>query len=88
MTGTGDPGELLRRSVVLAGHRTSISIERAFWDALKEIAAAEGVSLNRLVTDIDRARPGNLSSAVRLFVLQRARAGAPIACATTPPKRP
>ncbi len=62
--------------MVLAGHRTSLSLEDAFWRALKEIAATAGVSLNRLVEDIDRGRDpaANLSSAVRVFVLERTRA--------------
>ena len=60
-----------RRAVLIAGHRTSVSIEDAFGAALKEIAAADGTSLNRLVTAIDEARSGNLSSALRVHVLQR-----------------
>ena len=62
-----------RRAVLIAGHRTSVSIEDAFWTALKEIAAVDGISLNRLVTTIDEARSGNLSSAIRVHVLQRLR---------------
>jgi predicted DNA-binding ribbon-helix-helix protein len=60
-----------KRSITVAGHRTSISLEEAFWQALAEIAAARRVSLAGLVVEIDRARPAevNLSSAVRLFVL-------------------
>ncbi len=58
-----------KRSVDIAGHRTSVSIEEPFWDVLKEIAAAEGVSVNDLITRIDGARDGNLSSAIRVFVL-------------------
>ena len=69
-----------KRSVAIAGHRTSLSLEPAFWDALKAVARARGLSLNRLIEEIDRARadngaPGNLSSAVRVFVLEEARAG-------------
>lgn len=58
-----------KRSVLIAGHPTSVSLEDEFWTALKEIAEARGVSLNRLIAEIDRERSGNLSSAVRLFVL-------------------
>lgn len=69
-----DPGagEIRKRSVVIAGHRTSISVENAFWDALLAIASARGVSANQLITEIDRERQGNLSSAIRLFVLAEA----------------
>ena len=71
-------GRLRKRSVVIAGHRTSLSIEQPFWDALRGIAAARHISLNRLIEDIDRERTGggNLSSAVRVYVL-RAVAGRP-----------
>jgi len=64
-----------KRSVVIAGHRTSVSLEGEFWRALGEIAAARGISLNRLVNEIDRQRTGNLSSAIRLFVLRELQAG-------------
>lgn len=65
-----EPGSQSRkRSVLIAGHPTSVSVEDDFWAALKEIAEARGVSLNRLIAEIDRERGGNLSSAVRLFVL-------------------
>ena len=62
-----------RRAVILAGHRTSVSIEDAFWAALKEIADRDGVSVNSIVASIDVARSGNLSSAVRVYVLDRLR---------------
>lgn len=61
-----------KRSVVIAGHRTSISLENAFWRVLQEIAEDRGVSANQLITWIDRERQGNLSSAIRLFVLAEA----------------
>ncbi len=60
-----------KRSVEIAGHRTSLSLEQAFWRALKRIAARDGVSINRLIERIDRERGGNLSSAVRVYVLER-----------------
>ncbi len=60
-----------KRSVEIAGHRTSLSLEEAFWRALKRIAARDGVSINKLIEQIDRVRGGNLSSAVRIYVLKR-----------------
>jgi predicted DNA-binding ribbon-helix-helix protein len=66
---------IVKRSVRIAGHATSISLEAAFWQGLCDIAAARGVSLNALVTIIDAGRSGNLSSAIRLFVLDSAHSG-------------
>ena len=65
----GDASRLRKRSVVIAGHRTSLSLEQAFWEDLKAIAAQRGLSLARLLAEIDESRRGNLSSAARLFVL-------------------
>lgn len=62
---------LRKHSVTVAGHRTSISLEEAFWSALKEIAAAQGTSAHALIEEIDRSRQGNLSSAIRVYVLER-----------------
>ena len=63
---------IVKRSVVLSGHKTSISLEDAFWDGLKDIADARKVSVSSLVHDIDATRgENNLSSAVRQFVLGR-----------------
>ena len=62
-----------KHSVVIAGHRTSVSIETPFWDALKDIAAARGGSLNRLIAEIDESRAENLSSAIRVYVLGQIR---------------
>lgn len=64
---------LRKRSVIVAGHKTSLSLEDAFWDALKALAARDGIALGALIEDIDRGRAGNLSSAVRLYVLARLR---------------
>ena len=64
-----DAAEIKKRSVVIAGHRTSISLENAFWDALRDIADDRSISVNQLVTEIDRGRRGNLSSAIRTYVL-------------------
>jgi len=69
-----------KRSVMLAGHRTSISLEEEFWSALRELARTGNLSLNALVAKIDtdratRPTPPNLSSALRLHVLECARRG-------------
>ncbi len=62
-----------KHSLVIAGHRTSISLEAAFWDALKEIARGEGLSLAALVARVDATRgAANLSSALRVFALEKA----------------
>jgi len=63
------PGNIRKRSVVIAGHATSVSVEPAFWDELRDIAAAREMSVNQLIAEIDDKRTGNLSSAIRLFVL-------------------
>ncbi len=63
-------GAIKKRSVNIAGHRTSVSIEEPFWDALRDIAAREKKSVNDLIADIDGARDGNLSSAIRVYVLR------------------
>ncbi len=68
-------GELRKRSVVIAGHTTSVSLEQEFWDVLRELAESRGRSINQLVTEIDRERTGNLSSAIRVFVLNTLRHG-------------
>jgi predicted DNA-binding ribbon-helix-helix protein len=67
---------IAKRSLVIAGHRTSVSLEIEFWSALKEIAAAKRQSVAALIAAIDAGRRGeNLSSAIRLFVLRHHRAG-------------
>jgi len=58
-----------KRSVLIAGHPTSVSLEEEFWDALKAEAATRGVSVNALIEEIDAGRAGNLSSAIRVFIL-------------------
>jgi predicted DNA-binding ribbon-helix-helix protein len=64
------PTRPVKRSFSIAGHRTSISLEQAFWEALRDIAADEDRSLAAIVTDIDRDRAGaGLSGAVRVYVL-------------------
>jgi predicted DNA-binding ribbon-helix-helix protein len=69
----------VKRSVMIAGHSTSISLEPVFWDALREAAEAEGLPLNALVARIDADRIGgadapNLASAIRVWLFERARA--------------
>jgi predicted DNA-binding ribbon-helix-helix protein len=62
---------IVKRSIVLAGHKTSVSLEDAFWQALKEIARARNTTLSEIVAAIDdKQRQGNLSSSIRLFVLE------------------
>ncbi|MBS7541460.1 ribbon-helix-helix domain-containing protein [Ancylobacter lacus] len=61
---------VVKRSIVIAGHKTSVSLEDQFWDALKEIANNRRSTLSEIVASIDSGRnQGNLSSAIRLFVL-------------------
>ncbi|MFO1080935.1 MAG: ribbon-helix-helix domain-containing protein [Reyranellaceae bacterium] len=65
-----------KRSVTIDGHRTSVSLEDAFWQELATLAAARRLSLGALIAEIDHARPApgdNLSSALRLYVLQELR---------------
>ena len=62
--------EIAKRSVIINGHNTSVSLEDAFWSCLNEIAQAQGATMSQTVTKIDRVRQRpNLSSAIRLFVL-------------------
>ena len=66
---------VIKRSIVIAGHKTSVSLEDAFWKGLKEIAGGRDITLSDLVATIDTERQhGNLSSAIRLFVLDHYRA--------------
>jgi predicted DNA-binding ribbon-helix-helix protein len=73
---------VVKRSVMIAGHQTSVSLEEAFWISMKEISSLRDVTVSELVGQIDKSREqGNLSSAIRLFVLDyfrsRATATAP-----------
>jgi predicted DNA-binding ribbon-helix-helix protein len=62
---------IAKHSLAIAGHRTSISLEQAFWDGLRCLAGERGLSIAALVAEIDAARgPANLSSAIRVFVLE------------------
>jgi predicted DNA-binding ribbon-helix-helix protein len=61
---------VVKRSIVVAGHKTSVSLEEAFWNGMKEISGIRNMTLSELVGEIDNGRQqGNLSSAIRLFVL-------------------
>lgn len=62
-------GLIRKHSVLVSGHRTSISLEEVFWRELKSISDRRGVSLGQLVSEVDRDRSGNLSSALRVYVL-------------------
>ena len=70
---------VVKRSIVVGGHKTSVSLEDAFWRGLKEIAASRCVPLRDLVARIDTDREhGNLSSAIRLFVLNHYKGGSSV----------
>ena len=61
---------VVKRSVIVGGHKTSVSLEESFWSGMKDIAGQRGMTLSELVSEIDTNRQqGNLSSAIRLFVL-------------------
>jgi predicted DNA-binding ribbon-helix-helix protein len=65
---------VVKRSIVVGGHKTSVSLEEAFWNGMKQISHERSVTLSELVGEIDTARQqGNLSSAIRLFVLDHFR---------------
>jgi predicted DNA-binding ribbon-helix-helix protein len=65
---------IVKRSVVIDGHKTSVTLEDPFWRSLKEIAHDQGATMSKMVAEIDKTRQqGNLSSAIRLFVLDRVR---------------
>jgi predicted DNA-binding ribbon-helix-helix protein len=65
---------IVKRSIVIGGHKTSVSLEDAFWRGLKDIARGQRVTLSKMVADIDKTRSqSNLSSAIRLYVLDQLR---------------
>ena len=67
---------IVKRSIVIGGHKTSVSLEDAFWSDLKNIAQTKQETLSKLVESIDETRgQGNLSSAIRLYVLEHFRNG-------------
>jgi len=63
-------GGIKKRSITIAGHRTSITLEDVFWEALKDIAKKKSVSLAALIAEIDESRKTGLSSALRVYVMQ------------------
>ena len=71
------PGGLKKHSVSIAGHATSFSLEPVFWAALRDAATTEGRTVAALITEIDEARTTNLSSAIRVWLFERARGGPP-----------
>jgi predicted DNA-binding ribbon-helix-helix protein len=72
--GTPMKSAVVKRSIVIGGHKTSVSLEEAFWSDLKEIAHNQQATLSKLVGQIDDKRQqGNLSSAIRLYVLEHIR---------------
>jgi predicted DNA-binding ribbon-helix-helix protein len=79
---------VVKRSIVIAGHKTSVSLEDAFWKGLKDIAVSRGMTLSDLVASIDtERRQGNLSSAIRLCVLDHYQARTAGAAETAPTPR-
>jgi predicted DNA-binding ribbon-helix-helix protein len=71
---------IIKRSLAIAGHRTSVSLEDAFWRRLRRLAAERGLSVNALAAEVDAARgEANLSSAIRVFVLEAQCRGSPSA---------
>jgi predicted DNA-binding ribbon-helix-helix protein len=72
----------VKRSIMIAGHATSVSLEPVFWEALREAATVDGLPLSALVARIDATRvaapaPSNLASAIRVWLFERARAATP-----------
>ena len=74
MSGNDRP---VKRSLTLQGHRTSVSLEEAFWAEFRRLAAARGTSVNALAAEIDATRtpPASLASAIRVWVLAAVKAG-------------
>ncbi|MFO1169393.1 MAG: ribbon-helix-helix domain-containing protein [Hyphomicrobiaceae bacterium] len=67
-------GRPVKRSLTIAGHRTSISLEAAFWDALKALASNEGRPMAEIIAELDEARgEAGLSSAIRVHLFERAK---------------
>ncbi|MCQ8186562.1 ribbon-helix-helix domain-containing protein [Parvularcula maris] len=72
---TGEPGDQIKRSVTLAGHRTSVRLERLFWDELERLAERRSVSLAKLIAeaDVKRSSEQSLASALRVEVVEALR---------------
>jgi predicted DNA-binding ribbon-helix-helix protein len=66
-----DGSTLQKRSVLISGHATSVSLEEEFWVALKRVSTDREQSINELISELDRNRVGNLSSTIRVFVLRQ-----------------
>lgn len=65
-----DNAHFHKRSVSLHGHKTSVSLEKAFWDVLEKAALSQNISLAQLIKNVDENRHGNLASALRLYALR------------------
>lgn len=68
----------VKRSISIAGHLTSITLEPVFWQALEQAACEEALPLNALVARIDAERTSNLASAIRVWLFERTRSGEPL----------
>ncbi len=66
---TGYDYELKKHSIVISGHQTSVTLENIFWNLLKRTAKEKGVSLSKIISEIDLNRKGNLSSAIRIYIV-------------------
>jgi len=62
---------LKKHSVIISGHQTSVTLENIFWKKLKTVADKQGKSLKALITEIDKSRTTNLSSAIRVYILRK-----------------
>lgn len=70
MTSALEDHQFQKRSVSLHGHKTSVSLEKAFWNVLQEAARSQNISLSQLIKQIDESRKGSLSSALRVYGLR------------------
>ena len=66
-----DDAKLTKHSITIQGHQTSITLENVFWNTLKKIAEQDNKPVKKLIEEIDESRTGNLSSAIRVFVMQK-----------------
>ena len=65
-----DDNKLTKHSITLQGHQTSVTLENIFWQSLKEIAENQNKTIKQLIEEIDESRTGNLSSAIRVYIIQ------------------
>lgn len=63
--------KLTKHSITIQGHQTSVTLESIFWDTLKDLAESQSKTIKHLIEEIDAARTGNLSSAIRVYVIQQ-----------------